>query len=55
MLVPVELKQEIIFFFFLSALLTCESRGEDEKKSIYRANTSPCLPPLSYGDGISRC
>ena len=48
MLVPVELKQEIIFFSSVHCLhVKVELRMK--KKKIYRANKSPCLPPLSMG------
>ena len=55
MLVPVEPKQEIIFFFFLSALLTCESRGENEKEKYLPSQHITLLASSLYGDGISRC
>lgn len=50
MLVPVELKQEIIFFF-LSALLTYESRGEDEKK-VFTSQHITLLACSLYGDAL---
>ena len=54
MLVPVELKQEIIFFSS-SALLTCESRTKDEKEKDLPSQHITLLASSLYGDVISRC
>lgn len=49
MLVPVELKQEIIFFFSSKCIAHVKVEVRMKEKYLPKGNTSPCLPALSVG------